>query len=191
MTAHVEEWRVIAGFSMYEVSDWGRVRRVAPGSSTQTGTMATPVPRPSPRRRHRNGYPLVCLQCKGGGQITRRVHRLVALAFLGDPPEARPHVNHKNGVRTDNRAVNLEWCSPDENVEHSVQTGLQKRGSRLPYAKLDEDKVLRALILILAGWQRKEVGALFGVSGHAIVNALNGKAWSHVWGGHPPLSVSS
>lgn len=52
------------------------------------------------------------------------LHRLIAMTFL-DNPENKPFINHKNGIKNDNKISNLEWCTQKENVKHSLDTGLQ------------------------------------------------------------------
>ena len=55
------------------------------------------------------------------------VHRLVCAAFHGPQPEGKPWVNHKDGVKNNNHADNLEWSSISENVQHAHDTGLVKK----------------------------------------------------------------
>lgn len=63
------------------------------------------------------------------GTIKRyKFHRLVAMAFFGINEE-RKYVNHKNGIKTDNRPENLEWCTCSENNYHAYKF-LGKKGSR-------------------------------------------------------------
>ena len=63
-----------------------------------------------------HGYLRVAL-CENGKQKRVFVHRLVAMKYIPNPHNL-PQVNHKNGVKTDNRVENLEWCTASENQQH-------------------------------------------------------------------------
>ena len=120
-TPAVEEWRQIAGFEgLYEVSNLGRVRsldrvivRSDGRSYIKQGQILTLTPNIG-----RRGYLRVALS-KGHKQYKHfEVHRLVALHFVeGYQPGLV--VNHKNEIKTDNRAVNLEWCTYQYNLTYS------------------------------------------------------------------------
>src|SRR3990167_8090173 len=55
------------------------------------------------------------------------VHRIIASTFIPNPLQL-PQVNHKNGIKTDNRIENLEWCTQSQNIRHSYSMGMHKRG---------------------------------------------------------------
>jgi len=71
-----------------------------------------------------NGYERIRI-CYDGKFESWTVHRLVAMMFL-DNAEGKNEVNHKNGIKTDNRVENLEWCTTSENQKHSWKMGLIK-----------------------------------------------------------------
>lgn len=99
-----EVWKPIPGYDgIYEVSNTGNVRR---GEKMLRGFV-----RP-------NGYVDISLS-KGGKSVSRKLHRLVADAFVPNP-NGLPFVNHKNEIKTDNRAENLEWCSFEYNVGYGT-----------------------------------------------------------------------
>ncbi len=137
-----EIWKDIPGYEgLYQVSDLGRVKSLERYKNNNGGFVK--VPEKIFNGAPRNGYLLVGLS-KGGKRKTCAIHRLVAIAFIPNP-ENKPTVNHINGNKTDNRAVNLEWNTDAENIRHAFATGLNgfehsknKKGS-IPVAQYDTD----------------------------------------------------
>lgn len=68
------------------------------------------------------GYFIVTVR-HGGVKRNKSIHRLLCLAFKPNPNNY-PHVNHINGIKTDNSLDNLEWCSAKHNSQHAVDLGL-------------------------------------------------------------------
>ena len=75
---------------------------------------------------HLRGYKVLDLFANGARRGTQyRVHRLVALTYL-EKGVGNDQVNHKNGIKDDNRVENLEWCDSKHNVRHAHAMGLAK-----------------------------------------------------------------
>lgn len=118
----MEQWKDIKGYEgLYKISNHGRVkslRRIIKGKGN--GSVKNDrIKKANPNKR---GYIRVNL-CKRNKRLQHSVHRLVALAFIPNP-ENKPGVNHISGIKTDNRSVNLEWCTPSENLKHAYRIGL-------------------------------------------------------------------
>lgn len=98
-----ENWKKVKGFELYSVSDQGNVRNDKTGRILKGGLDTY-------------GYPQVIL-CKNGARVNRKVHRLVAEAFVPNP-DNKPQVNHIDGNKQNNAATNLEFCTYQENQDH-------------------------------------------------------------------------
>lgn len=75
------------------------------------------------------------------------LHRVVAILFV-DNPYNKPIINHKNGNKRDNRAVNLEWCTQQENILHALDTGLRKTKYYKPNATTIDKTVIYASMVL-------------------------------------------
>src|SRR4051812_37618877 len=92
----------------YAVSNLGRVMRTAPGRGAHPGFVLTP-------QDDGQGY----LRVRFNKRFIK-VHRLIAMAFLGPPPFADAQVNHKDGDKANNHVDNLEWVSKSANLTHAI-----------------------------------------------------------------------
>lgn len=124
-----EIWKDIPGYEeYYEVSNTGLIRRKAYIMKC---------------RLTHDGYPAITL-CGEGKQLSKTIHRIVAEAFI-ENPDNKAQVNHKDGVKSNAMASNLEWVTPSENVIHALKLGLKDKnwqdGEKNIKAKLTNEQV--------------------------------------------------
>ena len=102
----MEVWIDAVGFPSHEVSTWGNVR------NRKTGRVLKPF-------ADRYGY----LRLSLGNTDNVYIHKLVCESFYGPKPELDSQVNHIDCNRQNNHVLNLQWCSPSENIRWGVFKG--------------------------------------------------------------------
>lgn len=131
MTA-VERWLPIDGARCYEISSRGQVKCVV--RTQKRGPKPPYFMKPSDDG---GGYLQVRFIVDNGDYVCRKIHRLVALAFL-QPPNFGDQCNHIDGNKRNNELSNLEWVTHRRNCQHAYDIGIHKalRSTDHPHAKL-------------------------------------------------------
>jgi hypothetical protein len=164
-----EQWRKIPD-AEYEVSDLGRIASLKFGRRK--------VMRPG---KDSAGYPHVKMGVRRK-TICVKVHILVATVFLGPKPTPLHEVNHKNGVKADARAENLEWVTHRENIQHglSVLGNKRARGEQIGIHKMTPSEVRRMRARLAEGARQVDLAKEFGVSQPTVSAVKVGRCWRWV-----------
>ena len=106
------------------------------------------------------------------------IHRIVAKCFI-PIPNGYNEINHKDGIKTNNKASNLEWCTRSDNNRHAFQTGLRDYSelstmARMPKKSrraLNFEQVRDACKLISAGFSTREIARRFHCP-HGVIDGI-------------------
>ena len=193
-----EEWRPIPEWEdFYEISSFGRIRRIKAAKGTCVGHVIASRPHP------KNGYHQSMLARPTKDKCVL-VHSLVCSIFNGERPPGY-EANHKDGNKNNNTKDNLEWVTKSDNLKHSYWLGLrvspaikfahrisaaQKRrfeehpekkpkGEENGCAKLTTNDVHR-ILQMAKSHQQSALAHMFGVSVATVSKIVNGKIWTHI-----------
>lgn len=165
----MEQWKDIRGFEgLYQISSSGIVKSI---KGIKKRILVNAI--------NSHGYFVVTLS-KNGIRHTRGPHRLVAEAFI-ENSENKPFVNHKNGIKTDNRVSNLEWCTPKENIIHAFENNLSQglKGIKNGGNKLSEAEVIQ-MRLKRKDMKLGELASQFGVCKQTVSQICKRQRWKHI-----------
>jgi len=167
-----ETWDELEGFEgIYKISTAGRLMHFY---KNKRWKVVAPF-------KERTGYSVARIWLGDGKRKGVRVHRLVAKTFIPNPNNYE-EINHKNGVKTDNRVENLEWCDRKYNAEYiNVLNPDANRGENNPMAKYTNEQILEIYNL---AWEGKltyqQIADRFGMVKQEVPMIKFGKLWTYV-----------
>lgn len=161
-----EVWKPIPGFADYEVSSIGRVRRCCLGNSNACKLR---VLRPDTSGR----YARACLY-RDSRPTYHNVHRLMLVAFVGQPPSERHQGAHNDGDSFNNTLNNLRWALPKDNAADRIMHGRQPRGQHHPNSKLTPEQVIDLKAMRSRGVPYSAIAAHFGIGESTAARAACG-----------------
>ena len=174
-------FKPIPGFPGYEVSDCGTVRSLdrivvkhhfgVDRAFTLRGRVLRAA-RSGDSGRSNTEYRKVSL----GAGNQRSVHSLVMLAFVG--PCEGLWINHKDGDGTNNRLDNLEYCTPKQNAEHAVHTGLVTPPPGAGKLTVEDVRAIKSRLL--KGETGRRIAEDYGISDVMVSSIKLGKSWAWV-----------
>ena len=184
MQSNVEKWMPVVGYEgLYEVSSWGRVKRLARTVTRSSGThprsFQEQILRPVTTA---DGYLRVGLRLNGAKRRIWSVHALVAAAFLGPRPDGLIVLHGSKGP-LDNRPENLSYGTHKaNNGPDKLRDGTILRGDRNHKTKLTAEQVVEARRLVAAGPRgtQNQLAREWGVTKKALSNAVRGISWAWV-----------
>jgi len=171
----IEIWKDVVGYDgIYEVSDLGRIKSLSRYRGNGNGGYIMPD---KIRRQSldSDGYLLVSLYIKGVSQKLK-AHRITSQAFIPNP-ENKPEVNHKKGIKTDNRVSELEWNTEPENKKHALETGLMAKGESHSSAKLTEKEVLE---IRASNLSHTKLAEIYNTSRPNVTKIIRRYRWTHI-----------
>jgi len=160
----MEIWKDISEYKGYQISNRGRIKSF---QKNPNGIIMKPS-------ESNLGYLTISFY-NSDGEKRFYVHRLVAKFFKPNFFN-KPHINHKNGIKTDNRVENLEWITPSENNQHAYNVGLKKaNGENNGRSKLNSFQV--RVIRKTVGLNNTELSRIFNISRTVISLIKSNKIW--------------
>ena len=165
---------------------WRRQKRhgrgVKLGGGYHKGSVVTPCKRVRAEYKHRQGYLLVAATQKGRRTVTG-AHRIVWAWYNRAIPTGLT-INHKNGVKDDNRPGNLELMTYSEQRRHALDILKVKRhhptGSKHPKTKLQESDVRQIRVLRSQGMMVKDIASQYLMKPKAISAICCRRTWTHI-----------
>lgn len=181
-----EFWRPISDYEkLFMGSNFGRIKNIERFVNSNLLNGVKSVLRREKilvSKPNKDGYLKLSIRLDRSGLTSASVHRLIAKTFIPNP-ENHPMVNHKNGIKDDNRIENLEWCNNQYNIKHAFANGLMNPmcGEKHSWSKLTEKEVLDIRRLRTEqNIEYSKIAKTYNVTRGNIYNIVKRISWKHV-----------
>ena len=141
-----EEWRTISLSPSYQVSSYGKIRKISTGTRVKWYVTKN------------NPYPY-CILYENNKSHTYTVHRLVALAFLGDRPDGMV-IDHIDDCVYNMNASNLHYITVKENAKKEAANNPNQTFNSHYLTREELDLVLK---MLKDGCGQRQIGEAVGV----------------------------
>lgn len=159
-----EIWRDIPGFEgKYHISNMGRVKVLNRQNTGQEKIMEQQLNRS-------NGRYLMIQLYKNNRPYTFTVHRLVGIVFIPNSKNY-PELNHRFGIKIDNRATELEWCTRLQNIRHAYRNLKMNRGLNNHNSKFSNQDIID---IFYSHGTHREIARKYGVA-HTVIGNIKRK----------------
>lgn len=168
----METWKDIFGYEgLYQISNRGRLKSLVGGWRKSEKILKS--------CHNTDGYLIIGLY-KDKKRKTKRVARLIAEAFISNPNN-KPQINHKNGIKTDDRIDNLEWVTSSENHQHAFRVGIKsQKGEKHNRTHLTEKDILVIHGLYLSKtFNQMILSRIYRINQQGISKILLGSNWNY------------
>jgi hypothetical protein len=176
-----KEWKQVPNYSRYFASTDGEIK-----TFSWKGKNKEAIMKPS---LDGSGYLRTMLKRDDGKTHTIKVHRIIAQTFIPNK-EDKPQVNHKNGIRSDNRVINLEWVTISENQIHSYNFLDRERkfGEKNSQATLTDAQVIEIRANYKygrksrheGGESKPQIAKRYNTTKYVIGKIVTNQTWKHL-----------
>ena len=178
----MEEWKDIVGYEgLYQVSNLGNIKSF---KRYIEGKLLIP-------KSDKDGYKEIGIRDITGKRTFKRIHRLVAEAFIPNPNKYK-FINHKDNNPTNNTVDNIEWCSIEYNNKYRFTNGNAcHKGEKHPMSSLTNEDVIRIAAIGNQNTHSEPIIAKLFNTTRSIVNKIRLKVrWQHILDKYPdPIVV--
>ena len=127
----------------------------------------------------KKGYLTVKISYFNGDVKRKKVHRLVAEAYIPNPDNL-PVVNHIDGNKTNNCVDNLEWTTVEYNTWHAANILKAQKGDKATNLTINESIAIKVCEMLEKNMRNMDIADYLGIPRNIVRDIRTRKTWTHI-----------